>query len=131
MAHGAVARGVRGPAQGRHRASVHGRVHRRHHRGRVRVPGVRRRALPLRHEVRVPLRLAVVLRPGRHRRRRADRGPLDGHGPRRGALRALRLAPGPRLRGRGLRHAHRPALLHQLDLAQARPQGVAAPARQG
>ena len=34
----------------------------------------------------------------------------------RGALRQLRLAPRPRLRGRGLRHPDRPALLHQLDL---------------
>ena len=36
------------------------------------------------------------------------------HGPHRGALRALRLAPGARVRGRGVRHADRPALLHQL-----------------
>ncbi len=36
--------------------------------------------------------------------------------PHRGALRRLRLPPRPRLRGRGLRRAHRPAVVHQLDL---------------
>ena len=44
------------------------------------------------------------------------RGPVPGHGAHRGALRELRLPPRPRLRGRGLRHPDRPALLHQLGL---------------
>ena len=43
-----------------------------------------------------------------------------GQRPHRGALRQLRLPPRPRLRGRGLRHPHRPALLHQLDQHDAR-----------
>ena len=44
---------------------------------------------------------------------------LARHEARRGPLRQLRLAPRPRLRGRGLRHPDRPALLHQLDQPDA------------
>ena len=42
--------------------------------------------------------------------------------PGRGPVRHLRLAPRARVRGRGLRHPDRPALLHQLDQPAARPQ---------
>ena len=45
----------------------------------------------------------------------------DGHEAGRGALRQLRQPPRARLRGRGLRHADRPALLHQLDQHDAAP----------
>ena len=38
----------------------------------------------------------------------------------RGAVRELPQPPRPRVRGRGLRHPDRPALLHQLDLADLR-----------
>ncbi len=41
--------------------------------------------------------------------------PADG-----GALRGLRLPPGPRVRGRGVRHSHRPAVVHQLGLSRFR-----------
>ena len=46
----------------------------------------------------------------------ASRTARPGTPARRGALRELRQPPRARLRGRGLRHPHRPALLHQLDL---------------
>ena len=44
---------------------------------------------------------------------------LDVHEAGRGPLRHLRLAPRPRLLGRGLRHSYRSALLHQLHLADS------------
>ena len=43
-----------------------------------------------------------------------------GMTPHRGAVRALPQPPRARVLRRGLRHAHRPALLHQLDLADLR-----------
>ena len=59
--------------------------------------------------------------PSSTRRRRADRGPHARHGAHRGALRPLRLAPRPRLRRRAP-DAHRRPLLHELDLADVRPE---------
>ena len=53
------------------------------------------------------------------------RGPLDVHEAGRGPLRDLRLPPRPRVRGRGLRHADRPALLHQLGHPDPGPVGGA------
>ncbi len=38
----------------------------------------------------------------------------------RGAVRQLRLPPRSRVRGRGLRHSHGPAVLHQLDQPHSR-----------
>ncbi len=49
-----------------------------------------------------------------------------GMQPRGGALRHLPQPPRARLLRRGLRHAHRPAVLHQLDLAEARAAGLTA-----
>ena len=43
--------------------AVRRRVHRHQDRGRLLLPRLRRRAVPQRHEVRVALRLAVVLHP--------------------------------------------------------------------
>ena len=78
VARGAVPPGVHGPAPGRHRAALRRRVHRHQDHRRVLLPRLRRRAVPLRHEVRVALRLALLLRPGRLRGRRTDRGPQLG-----------------------------------------------------
>ena len=107
------------PAPRRHRAAVHRRVHRHQDRGRLRVPGLRRRTVPQQREIRIPLRLAVLLRSGQLRRGHPAVRRLAGHAPRRGDVRQLPQPPRPRLRGRGLPDAHRPALLHQLDLAAA------------
>ncbi len=46
-----------------------------------------------------------------------------GTRPHRGAVRAVRLAPRARLHRRGVRHADRRALVHQLGLADARAEG--------
>ncbi len=80
---------------------------------------LRRRTLHLHREVRVALRLAVLLRPEGHRRGRTDPGPLARHGPHRGAVCPVRFAPRTRLRGRGLCDAHGPAVLHQQHFAAA------------
>ncbi|CAA9422941.1 MAG: Peptide-methionine (R)-S-oxide reductase MsrB, partial [uncultured Quadrisphaera sp.] len=123
VARAADPRGVPGAPPGRHRAGVEGRVHRHRDRGRLHLPGVLGGAVHLDREVPQQLRLALVLRPVGRRRRGADHRHVDGHEARRGALRHLRLPPRARLRGRGLPHPHRPALLHQLGLppAAARP----------
>ena len=72
--------------------------------GRLLLPRLRRGAVPLRHEVRVALRLAVLLRPEGLRRGRADRGPLARHGaaPRCGAPAAARTS-GTSSRARAIR----------------------------
>ena len=62
-------RRVPGAAPGRHRAPVRRRVHRHEDRGRLRLPRLRRGAVPQRRQVRVALRLAVVLHPAGGRRR--------------------------------------------------------------
>ncbi len=87
------------------------------------VPRVRGGAVQVGHEVPLGLRLAVVLPAGRGRRGHADRGPVVRHRPHRGALRALRLPPRARVHRRGVRHADRRALVHQLGLADARAEG--------
>ena len=113
VARAALAGGVRRPAPGRHRAAVRRRVHRHRDQGRLPLQGVPARAVRVRHQVPLRLRLAELL-PAGHRHRGVHRGrhPRDEAG--RGALRELRLPPGPRL-PRRLRHAHRRPLLHQLD----------------
>ena len=123
MARAARPAGVRGAAPGRHRSSVDRRVHRDQVGRRVRLPRLRGGAVPQHREVRVALRLAVVLRRPRLRRGDPARGPLARHGPRRSAVRELPEPPGPPVRGRGLRHPHRPALLHQLDQPHPPPRG--------
>ena len=79
VAREAQPRGVRGAAPGRHRAAVHRRVHRHQDRRRLRVPGLWRRTVPQHREVRIPLRLAVFLRPGRLRRGDPAQRRLAGH----------------------------------------------------
>ena len=86
---------------------------------------LRRGALRRRDEVRVGLRLAELHRPEGRRGRRARRGPLPRHGPHRGALRALRRAPGPRLPRRP--GPERRALLHELGALEFEPADVSAP----
>src|SRR5205823_9585223 len=86
------------------------------------LPGLRVGAVPVDHEVRLALRLAVVLRPLRLRRRTADRGPRPRHGPHRGPLRDLRLTPRPRLRRRAA-DADRRSLLHEQHRADIRACG--------
>src|SRR5690348_18321284 len=66
------------------------------------------------------MRLAVVLPADVRRRRDADRGPDARHGPGRGPVRAVRLAPRARVHRRGVPDADRRALVHQLGLADAR-----------
>src|SRR5215469_752249 len=80
---------------------------------------MRRRGVPLGGEVRVTLWLAELLPAQQRRCRGADRGPVAGHGADRGPVRAVRLASRPLVRRRGLPGAHRPALVHQLNLAHA------------
>ena len=82
--------------------------------GVYRCRACQRRAVQVRDQVRLALRLAVVLRAAGRGPGGVHRGHHDGHEARRGPLRQLRLAPGARVRRR-LRHADRPALLHQLD----------------
>src|SRR5712691_8643148 len=119
MAAAADPRGVPRAAAGGHRGPVHRRVHRHQDRGRLPLQGLRRRAVQVRGEVRLALRLAELLPADQGRRGGADRGPLARLGPHRGALRQLRLASGARVRGRGLPGADRSALVHQLGLADA------------
>src|ERR1700689_3239676 len=120
MAREALARGVpRAPAGG-HGGAVQGRVHRYQDRGRLPVPRVRCRAVPLGRQVRFALRVAQLLPANRRRRGRAAQGRLARPRPHRGTVRRVRLAPGPRIRGRGLPGAHRPAVVHQLGVAVPR-----------
>ena len=77
----------------------------------VRLRGVRRRAVRLDDEVRVRQRLAELLRAEGRRGRRADRGPDPRHGPRRGPLPAVWLAPRSRVPRRTAADRH--ALLHE------------------
>src|SRR5215475_2561580 len=119
MAGSAHPGGVPGTAPGGHGGALDRRIHRHHGRGRVPLPGVRRGTVPVEGEVRVPLRVAELLPALQRRRGGADRGPLAGHDQDRSPVCPLRLPPRPRVRGRGLSGAHRPALVHQLRLAHA------------
>ncbi|CAA9241067.1 MAG: Peptide-methionine (R)-S-oxide reductase MsrB, partial [uncultured Corynebacteriales bacterium] len=120
VARRAVPSGIPGAPAGRHRAALHRRVRRGEAHRRLPLPRVRHGAVPLGHQVRLALRLAELLVPAGRRPGRPARGPGAGHGAGRGPLRALPLAPRPRLLRRGLRHADRRPLLHQLDLADVR-----------
>ena len=82
------------------------------------LQGVPGRAVRVRHQVPLRLRLAELL-PADHRHRGVHRGRLPRDEAGRGALRQLRLPPRPRL-PRRLRHPHRRPLLHQLDRAHPR-----------
>src|SRR5690606_13111496 len=82
---------------------------------RLRHPAVHERG-----EVRLRLRLALVLRRRGPRQRLAPRGPLLRDAPRRGHLRYLWRPPRPPLPRRAARE-DRPPLLHQLRLPDARP----------
>ena len=86
---------------------------RREARGRLPLSRVRQRAVPLRHQVRLALRLAQLLLPAGRRPGRADQRPQPGHGPHRGALRAVRFAPRARVRRRPADPDGRP-VLHEL-----------------
>ncbi|CAA9292836.1 MAG: Peptide-methionine (R)-S-oxide reductase MsrB, partial [uncultured Friedmanniella sp.] len=110
---------VQGAPRGGYRARLHRRVHRHQDRGRLLLPRVRHGALPQRDEVRLALRLAVLLRAGGGPRP-LHRGHHPGDEAGRGALHRLRLPPGARVRRR-LRHPDRAALLHQLDQHAADP----------
>ncbi|CAA9385019.1 MAG: Peptide-methionine (R)-S-oxide reductase MsrB, partial [uncultured Pseudonocardia sp.] len=124
VARAAHARRVPGAAPGGHRAALHRRVHRHEDRRGLLLPRVRHGAVPQRDEVRLALRLAVVPHPAR--RRRGDRAQrlVDGREAHRGPVRHLPQPPRARLRGRGLRHPHRPPLLHQLGVAAPDARGV-------
>src|SRR5690606_24412762 len=80
-----------------------------------------------RHEVRRALRVAELLQPARGRPRRAPHRPQSRDDPHRGALRALRVAPGPRVRRRAPDPDGRP-VLHELGQPDVRLRRVAAPA---
>src|SRR4029077_2977370 len=108
---------VPGAARERHRAAVHRRV-RPHVRGR-RLPlrRLRRRALRVRREVRLRLRLARLFGArGRGRDRRGDGRQLRD-GAHRGDVRRLRWPPRPPVPGRPA--TDRRPLLHQLGGAEA------------
>src|SRR3954451_10093631 len=70
--------------------------------------------------------MAVVLRSGRLRRGDTAAGRLRRHAPGRGAVRQLPQPSRSRLRGRGLSHTDRSALLHQLDLTDVGARDLAA-----
>ncbi|CAA9242798.1 MAG: Peptide-methionine (R)-S-oxide reductase MsrB, partial [uncultured Blastococcus sp.] len=112
VARAAVAGGVRSAPAGRHGACLDRRVRRHQDRRRLRLPRVRRRAVPLRGQVRLPLRLAVLLRGLRRGQRAPPPGQQLRHGPHRGALRHLPQPPGPPVRRRPADADRRP-LLHQ------------------
>ena len=103
------------------RARLDRRAARREPRRPLHLRRVRRRAVQERHQVRLRMRLAELLRVGPPRCGRADRGQLARHGAHRGALRELRLAPRPRL-PRRLRHADRRPVLHELARRSASPE---------
>ena len=105
------------PAREGHRGAVHGRVRPRLRAGHLPLRRLRRRALHLRGEVRLGLRLAGVLRAGERRGdRRGDRHELR-HGAHRGDVRRVRRPPGARVPRRAA--PDRRALLHQLGLARS------------
>ena len=112
--------------QAGHRASVHRRVLGHPHGRRLPVPRLRGGTVHQQREIRFALRLAVLLGAAGRRNRPLHPRPHPGHGAGRGPLRNLRFPPGPRVRGRGLRHPHGPALLHQLRLPEAGPRRGAA-----
>src|SRR5450759_1007677 len=119
VAPGPVAGRVRSAAHGCDRARVDGRAAGGEAGRRVPVSGLPGRAVPVRDQVRLALRLAQLLLAGRLGRRRAHRGPQLRDGAYGGALRELRLPPGSRLRRRAADSDRRP-LLHELDRAQLR-----------
>src|SRR3954447_26682281 len=125
VAQGPQPRAVRGAAPGGNRGPVHGPLRRREVRRHLPLRRLRQRALQLGDEVRVRHGLAELHRADRPR----ERDPRDRHeprhGPHRGQVRALRLAPRTRLRRRA--GAGRRALLHELGRARARASLIAVP----
>ena len=126
VAGAAHARAVRRAARGRDRARLDGRAARRGPLRPLHVRRLRRRAVPERHEVRLGLRLAELLR-----LRRAAEAVSSSKTPGWAMVRTevrcatLRLAPRPRV-PRRVRHADRRPLLHELGRARLHP-GLTAP----
>ncbi|CAA9524295.1 MAG: Peptide-methionine (S)-S-oxide reductase MsrA, partial [uncultured Solirubrobacteraceae bacterium] len=112
VARAADARGVQGPAQGRHRAPVQRRVRQDERRRDLPLPGMRERAVRQRGEVRLAHRVAELHEDGHPRRGGAADRPQARHGPHGGPVRALPLAPRARLRRRPARRRW-PALVHE------------------
>ncbi len=104
-----------------------GRYWDHHEQGIYRCVCLRHGALRLRHEVRLGLRLAELLRGHRPRQRARGTRHEPRHGAHRDRLQCLRLAPRPRLPGRTA--THRPALLHQLRVAEVRAEAGRDPAK--
>jgi len=86
------------------------------------VSRVRWRAVLVGREVRLALRVAELLHAARGRRGRAGRGPVARDGPHGGAVRPVRLAPGPRVRRRAPDADGRP-VLHELGEPDVRAGG--------
>ena len=125
MARKTDAGGVRRPAPSRHRTSLRRRVHRHHHGRCLLLPGLRSRTVPQHREVRIALRVAVLLRSGGFGCRDPERRQLTRNAPGRGHLQEVPQPPRSRLRGRGIPDADRSAVLHQLDLAGSQARSVA------
>jgi apolipoprotein N-acyltransferase len=98
VARGARPGGVPGAAQGGHGTAVEREVRRDQGRGRLPLPGLPGRAVPQRDQVRLALRLALVLRAARRGPGGVRRGPCPRYAPGGGALRPVRLPPRARLR---------------------------------
>jgi hypothetical protein len=113
---------VPGAAQEGHRARLHRRVLGQPPQGRLRLRGLRPAAVQLGDQVRVGHGLAERLAADRSEERGDRDRPQPLHEPHRGALRPLRRPPRPRLHRRP--PPHRPALLHELGVAQVRARQV-------
>src|SRR5215210_6679439 len=113
----AVPGGVPGAPSGGDRAALHRELQRHQDRGRLPLQGVWQRAVPQPDEVRLALRLAVVLPAERVRRGGADRGRLTRDAAHGGPLPTLRFASRARLRRRPP-DADGGPLLHQLRVDQ-------------
>src|SRR5437773_8217174 len=111
-------RAVPRPAREGHGASVQRRVRPDIRARQLPVCGLRHRAVQLRDQVRLGLRLARVLCAGERRGDRRGDGRDLGHDPHRGHVRGLRRPSRPRLPGRP--RPDRATLLHQFGSIEAR-----------